>query len=268
MPTVYGYLRLTLADGRDPGRLERHRAAVVEGQAARVAQGFALGEIVTDDPAELRAPMMQRPGGRRLAQLAQAGDVILIPTTVRLARSVNELHDTFRRWHAAGVAGVVLDLGLDFAQAEARAALALMQAGADLNRGLAPTTGNAEKTDDEARTVNRWGLAVSPKTRVGVVVPAELDLAARCAAWFLGGNSYERIALHLTRIYEPLPKRWKKRNRVRFAPSPFWRKEQVRNMVESYTVVADLHARGVVGTPRGYTMPTVTPTPDMTQEQP
>ena len=262
MPTAYGYLRLARLDDRDPARLERDRAAVASAQAAYLARGYSAGEVVTDGPEQLRRPVAARPGGFRVGRLAKRGDVILTPSAARLARSVAELLDTFERWHVAGVAGVVLDIGLDYGQAEGRKALALMNAGASLDRSINRLDKVNDQTADERLIVNRWGLAVAPKTKRGTVVPAELDLAARCAAWHAAGASYERIALHLTRTRELMPMRWRGRNRTRFSrQAPFWREESVRKMIGSYAVVSDLFARGAVKAPKGYAIPDADPTP-------
>jgi hypothetical protein len=259
--TAFGYLRLTLADARDPARLERDRAAGVAAQAEYLARGYSAGEIVTDEPEQLRKAVAARPGGFRVGRLAKPGDVILTPSAGRLARSVAELRETFERWHHSGVAGVVLDLPLDYSTPEARAALAIMAAGASLDRSINRSEKLSDMTADQLLTVNRWGLAVTPKTRKATVVPAEFDLACRCAAWHLGGASYYRITLHLTRIREPLPVRWKKRNRTRFGPAPFWQVKQVRTMIRSYHVVTGLLERGSATAPAGYVVPTATPTP-------
>lgn len=261
-PTAYGYVRLSRADHRQPAALDADLAAIAAAQAGYAARGYLAGEVVMDGIWQLRRPVAARPGGFRVGRLARPGDVILTPSAGRLARSVAELRDTFERWHASGVAGVVLDLPLDYSTPEGRAALAIMEAGASLDRRINRLDRHNDKTDDQARTVNRWGLAVARKTRKAVVVPAEFDLIARCAGWHLGGARVFQITRHLARVREPLPKRWHKRNRSRLAgAAPDWDHSQVRKMIHSYHVIVGLLERGCAAVPKGYAPPTAAPTP-------
>lgn len=257
MPRVYGYLRLSRTDDRRPAGLAADRAALDAGLAAYLARGYSAGEVVIDDARQHKKPVAGRPGGFRVGRLARRGDVILTPTAARLARSVAELRDTFERWHGAGVVGVVLDLRLDYSTPEARAALATMEAGAHLDRSLARLGKVNDLTDDENRTVNRWGLSVR-KGR-GTVVPEEFALIARCAAWHAGGASYLLIARHLTRAGVAQPERLRKRNRI--PRHRAWLKGQVEKMIRSYHVVTGLFARGAVGAPKGWTPPGAEPAP-------
>lgn len=261
MPTVLGYLRLVARDQWRPAELAADRATLAAALAGYAARGFAVGETVTDEADQQFTPVTARPGGFRVGQLAARGDVIVTPTAKRLARSVAELRDTLDQWFGRGVAGVVLDLGIDYAQAEAPTALKLMAVGAMLNQSLVVSDMVASRTADENATVNRFGLFVSPKTKKATIVPAEFDLAAKCAGWKAGGASAEQIALHLTRTYEPQPKRWNGRNRTVMGPSPFWSERQVERMVKGYHVVSGLLARGACKAPAGYDPPLAAPTP-------
>ena len=258
--TTYGYIRLSRDDDRKPDRLDADWAAVVNAQAAYLARGYSAGEVVTDDHTQLKTAVAKRPGGFRVGRLAQRGDVILTPNAGRLARSMAELQDTLTRWHGAGVVGVVIDLNLDFGTPEGRTAMSLMATGAALDRSINSIDKTNNLTDDQKLIVPRWGLALAPKTKRGTVVPAELELAARCAAWHAGGANPEKIALHLTRIREPLPMRWRGRNRTRFGPPPFWQPGQIKKMIHSYHVVAGLFTRGAVKAPKGFVLPTAEPT--------
>lgn len=261
MSTVLGYMRLSVADQLKPARAVADRAAVEFAQLRHAEQGFTLGEIVTDAADQHRLPVAARPGGIRVTQLAQRGDVIILPTAGRLARSVRELRDTLDQWHARGVIGVVIDLGLNYAQAESRASVKLLAAGEILGFSLRRNDKLALMTADEQKTVNRWGLFVAKKTKKASIVPAEFDLAAKCAGWKAAGASAERIALHLTRTREQIPVRWTGRNRTFFGPAPFWHERQIERMVKGYYVVSDLYARGVCKAPAGYSVPLAEPTP-------
>lgn len=261
MSTVLGYFRTGKRDEWKPDALAADLAALAAAQAEHAGRGFAVGEVVTDGNDQWQTPAAARPGVFRVGQLAERGDVILLPTAGRLARSVVELRDTLEQWLGRGVTGVVLDLKLDYAQPEARAALKLMAAGATLDRSLMKTDNLLGRTADQNATVNRFGLFISPKTKKASIVPAEFDLAAKCAGWKCAGASHEQIALHLTRTREPLPKRWHGRNRTFMAPSPFWKERQVRRMVRSYFAVSGLYARGACKAPAGYDPPVAVPTP-------
>ncbi|HYH69491.1 MAG TPA: recombinase family protein [Urbifossiella sp.] len=266
--TAFGYLRLTRADERDPRRLTADRAALAYALTTHGYRGYTPGPVLEDAPDQLTRAVAARPQGFRVGRLAEPGDVILTPTAGRLARSVAELRDTLEAWHARGVTGVILDLNLDYARPEARQALALMEAGAHLCRSIARSDVLNNLTADQAAMRNRWGLQVygKPANRRATVVPAEIELAARCAAWHAGGASCERIALQLTRTREELPERLRKgHRRVWYKRSPFWTEEKVKKMIKSYHVVADLYARGVVKRPRTlkaaeFTFPTAEPT--------
>lgn len=255
--TVFGYIRLSRADDRRPASLAADRARLDAGLAAYLARGYSAGEVVTDDARQFRKPVAARPGGFRVGRLAKRGDVILVPSAVRLARSVAELRDTLERWHGAGVVGVLLDLRLDYSTPEARAVVATMEAGAHLDKSLGRFAIVNDRTDDENRTVNRWGLAV--RANRGTIVPGEFELIARCAAWHAAGATYVQIAGHLTRTGVPQPERLRKRNRIH-RPRP-WQPDQVRKMIRSYHVVAGLLARGAVKAPKGWTPPAAEPAP-------
>lgn len=261
MPTVYGYIRLGTRDGWRRADLDADHAALAAALAEHVARGFTAGEIVLDEPDQQTTPVTARPGGFRVGQLAKRGDVIVVPTAKRLARTVGELWDTLEQWFGRGVTCVILDLGIDYAQAEARAAVKLMAAGANLEKSLMGTDQLLARTADQLATVNRFGMFVSPKSKKATIVPAEFDLAAKCAGWKAGGATAEQIALHLTRTREPRPIRWTGRNRTFMGPSPFWAERQVLRMVRGYHAVSGLYARGVCKAPAGYEPPLAEPTP-------
>jgi hypothetical protein len=136
-----------------------------------------------------------------------------------------------------------------------------MAAGAALNRSLNSNDQLLGRTRDQLDTVNRWGLFVAPKSKKATIVAAEFTLAAKCAGWKAGGASAEKIALHLTRIREPIPVRWTKRNRTFMGPTPFWQERQVQRMIRGYHVVSGLLARGACKAPPGYDPPLAEPTP-------
>lgn len=255
--TAYGYIRKSYTDDRRPERFDADRAAVVAAQAAYLARGYSAGEIVTDSRIQLKRPVAVRPGGFRVSRLARRGDLIIVPTAARLARSLVELHDTLKQWHGAGVVGVILDLGLDFGTPEGRAAVAMMEAGATLDRRLNQIDRMNDLHPENKPPANRYGLIV--KRGQGWLLPAEFDLIARVAGWKLGGVGERTIAKHLTATGEVLPKRWRPTNRSKFHENHRWQRTQVAKMHRSYHLLADLIDKGKVRVPRGYTPPVATP---------
>lgn len=207
--TFAAYVRVSTDGQAESGLgLDAQRDAITRWAAYR---GVDLAWYV-DAGVSAGKPLDKRPEGRRLAADLAAGRVagVVVAKLDRLFRDALETLEATRAWDAAGLAVVLLDLGVDTATPMGRAFLTMAAAFAELERARI-----AERTRDALTAARAQGrrhgaLALGetlaetvaqarPNGRRDVVaVESEARTVARIVALRAAGMSLRAIAEVLT----------------------------------------------------------------------
>jgi DNA invertase Pin-like site-specific DNA recombinase len=97
-------------------------------------QGYVLADIVQDPAESGGKPLLNRPGGSRLHEALQAGDVVVFPKLDRGFRSVEDMLKTVRLWKVKGVHVRMLDISVDTSTPVGEMILTVMAAVAQFER--------------------------------------------------------------------------------------------------------------------------------------
>jgi DNA invertase Pin-like site-specific DNA recombinase len=136
MPRVFCYCRVSTerqaakGDSLDVQQANAKRAFQYEYEP----KGFALADIIQDPAESGGKPLLNRPGGSRLHEVLQAGDVVVFPKLDRGFRSVEDMLKTVRLWKAKGVHVRMLDISVDTSTQVGEMILTVMAAVAQFER--------------------------------------------------------------------------------------------------------------------------------------
>lgn len=131
--TVYGYCRISL-DRSESVSIEAQEAAIqgAHGHSPRL-QGLPL-MILRDKGVSGAKPLFSRPEGRRLEQLLQPGDHLIVSKVDRAFRSLLDGATMIDRFQRRGIGVHCLDVNIDTTTPVVRAMLHLMMVFAELER--------------------------------------------------------------------------------------------------------------------------------------
>ena len=101
VPAVFGYIRVSQAEGESGLATQRRILADVGLRADRIYTDVASGRN------------MRRPAWQQLREMLQAGDVVVVPRLDRLARNLSEGLKTIEELHEQGIHIRSLAEGLD-----------------------------------------------------------------------------------------------------------------------------------------------------------
>jgi DNA invertase Pin-like site-specific DNA recombinase len=136
---VVGYIRVSTEEQASEGVSLAAQEATV--RAYCTMRGLDLVELVIDAGVSAGTPLASRPGGARVAALADAGRVrgVVACKLDRLFRDAADCLGVTKGWDAAGVAFHLIDLGgqsIDTSTATGRFFLTVMAGAAEMERNL------------------------------------------------------------------------------------------------------------------------------------
>ena len=131
MPTAYPYGRVSSWDQAKHGySLDNQRAALARYFELRLKDhGFALGQQFEEKAVSGKRPLRDRPEGRKLNALLEAGDVVLIVRTDRAFRNADALQ-CMEVWQARGVFFHCAENGMNTEDSAGRLCISMMAIGA------------------------------------------------------------------------------------------------------------------------------------------
>jgi DNA invertase Pin-like site-specific DNA recombinase len=195
MGQVFVYRRMPLA-----GKFEGH-AAAVEAALAGLPKGLAVHRY-QDSAATLSEPLPCRTQGARLCGSVEAGDTVIF--SARDCANASDLVSILETWTVAGIRCVVLDVGLDTAEAGSdktlRTLAAVVQAVRDVRgervaRGLRERRALGRPTN--GRVVYGYRHAGPKGNRRYVKDPKQRKIGKQILQWRLAGYTWESIWIAL-----------------------------------------------------------------------
>jgi putative DNA-invertase from lambdoid prophage Rac len=136
MANVYGYCRVSTQRQADKGdSLEAQEAAIRRVfELDYKAKGYELAAIVRDAAESGGKPLLSRPGGARLSQMLEKGDVVLFPKLDRGFRNTLDMLKTVALWKQIGASVRMLDIHVDTSTPIGEMVLTVMAAVAQFER--------------------------------------------------------------------------------------------------------------------------------------
>lgn len=220
MGAAYGYGRHSTDK---QGLTEEAQRSKVESYVRQHLSEQAYGGWLYDTAVSGTKPLFERPIGRQVNGLLQAGDHIVWARLDRAFRSVIDGASTMAELGRRGVFVHSLDLGLDTSTAVGRCVCTVMLAFAELEREY-----TGARTRDALRSKREAGLPYGRFTPIGwsrigrrhtgrfVPDAAEREQALLIAELRTQGLSYDAIVNRLRRQPRPNGRSWN-RNTVRLA---------------------------------------------------
>lgn len=205
-------VRVSLGSMAEHGvSLDAQRASV---EAYAKAMGLELVEVVEDPGVSGAVPLAQRPGGRRVLELIERGDVsaVIAPKLDRLFRDAADCLVVTRSWDERGVALHLLDLRIDTSTPIGRVFVALIASLAEWERSAiaARTSAALQHLASQGVTLGAEGLGwerTDERDADGRLVVREVagegETVARIHALRRSGLSLAAIAAILTREGHP-----------------------------------------------------------------
>jgi site-specific DNA recombinase len=198
---VYGYTRCSTADQASEGlSLDAQRARI---EAWADATGALVEEIIEDAGISGSRPLVERPGGSRIAALLNARrpsvDAVVVVRLDRLGRDASESLACLRRFTRGDVGPISITDRIDLGTPTGRAMAQMTFVFAELERSLI-----AQRTADalaelraQRRIYGRIPFGYEAHEDRLVPDPEEQKVLARIIQWRERGEGYHRIAARL-----------------------------------------------------------------------
>jgi site-specific DNA recombinase len=200
--TAVGYIRVSTKDQADSG-------LSLDAQVRKIEEfckfkNIKLNEIIRDEDVSASIPLSERPGGRRLTDLAKSGGIAVV--AIKLDRLFRDAHDCLgvtKIWDEVGTTLLLLDIGVDTTTAMGRAFLTNAATYAELERNLiSERTREALhqiKIDGGVLGSTGFGWARSEELdengrRKVVIVKTELETLVMCKTLRAQGHTLQQIA--------------------------------------------------------------------------
>lgn len=206
-PTAYGYTRVSTDEQARKGASLAAQQRMIADHYRMVLRplGYRWGGCIPEPGVSARnRRLFARPGGRRLAELLQPGDVVIVSRIDRIWRRLADFADTMEAWTAVGIHVRALDVGLlDLASAAGyqTAGIGVLMAEVEgLRFGERIKAAHDERRARGKKTNGTVAIGWRA-TRGKRVVPcrAERDIARRILRWRRAGAEWPQITARLRR---------------------------------------------------------------------
>jgi DNA invertase Pin-like site-specific DNA recombinase len=131
MGKLYGYVRVS-TDDQDNS--VQNQAEKIRDLATK--EGLTLERVFVDEDITARIPLRDRPQGRVLWDVMEAGDSVAFNKVDRVFRSVRDASDTVHCWQQKGIRAIIMDLGIDLATPAGRMFFHQLAAFAEFEREM------------------------------------------------------------------------------------------------------------------------------------
>lgn len=214
---VYGYVRVSTDDQENSlaNQMETLRADAVR-------RGLTIEHIFVDeDVSAYDVQLRDRPAGKKLWDILDSGDTVLLCKLDRVFRSVVDESTTLRCWHSRGVRTLLVDMNIDTGTPQGRLFLHNLASHAEYESAM--TSSRIREVKAYLRKHGRpygnrpfgWKRDRPGKGAQFVPLESERALARRVAQMHDDGTSFRQITLQLWREKVTKPgKKWGERGSV------------------------------------------------------